>query len=57
MKVSSNVVGNSNDENNFPNELLLTNTQVSKIRKPLQIISLANTELSKFKLHKIRQSG
>ena len=25
---SSNVVGNSNDENNFPRELLLTNTQV-----------------------------
>ena len=57
MKVSSNVVGDSNDENNFPNELLLTNTQVSKTRKPLQIISSANIELSKFKLHKIRQSG
>ena len=32
MKVSSNVVGDTNDENNFPHKLL-TNTQVSKLRK------------------------
>ena len=29
LKISSNVVGDSNDENNFPHKLLLTNTQVS----------------------------
>ena len=28
-KLSSNVAGDSNDENNFPYKLLLTNTQVS----------------------------
>ena len=28
LKLSSNVVGDSNDENNFPHKLLLTNTQV-----------------------------
>ena len=28
QKISLNVVGNSNDENNFPQKLLLTNTQV-----------------------------
>ena len=28
LKLSSNVVGNSNDENNFLHQLLLTNTQV-----------------------------
>ena len=27
-KISSNVIGDSNDENNFPHKLLLTNTQV-----------------------------
>ena len=26
LKLSSNVVGDSNDENNFPHKLLLTNT-------------------------------
>ena len=30
--ISSNVVGNSNDINNFPHKLFLTNTQVSRIR-------------------------
>ena len=29
LKVSSNVVGDSNDENNFPHKLLLTDTQAS----------------------------
>ena len=33
LKLSSNVVGDSNDENNFPHKLFLTNTQVSKLRK------------------------
>ena len=33
LDFSSNIVGDSNDETNFPHKLLLTNTQVSKIRK------------------------
>ena len=33
LKISSNVVGDSNDENNFPHKLLLTNIQVSKLCK------------------------
>ena len=33
LKLSSNLVGDSNDENNFPHKLLLTNTQVSKLCK------------------------
>ena len=33
LKISSNVAGDSNDENNFPYKLLLTNTQVSRLRK------------------------
>ena len=41
FKISSNVVGDSDDENIFPHKLLLTNTQVSKLYKAnnsLQII-------------------
>ena len=32
LKLSSNVFGDSNDENNFLHKLLLTNTQASKLR-------------------------
>ena len=32
-KLSSNVVSDSNNENNFPHKLLVTNKQVSKHRK------------------------
>ena len=38
LKISSNVIGDSNHENNFPHTLLLTNTQVSKVCKVVQII-------------------
>ena len=31
LNLSSNIVGYSNDENNFLHKLLLTNTQVSKL--------------------------
>ena len=31
LKLSSNVIGNSNDGTNFPHKLLLTNTQASRI--------------------------
>ena len=33
LRISSSMVGNSNDNTNFPNELLLTNRQVANIRK------------------------
>ena len=54
LKISSNVAGDSNDENNFPHKLLLTNTQV---RKAFPNNSSANIKLSKTHLHKIGQSG
>ena len=38
LKLSSYVVGESNDENNFPHKLLLTNTQFSRLRKAFAII-------------------
>ena len=33
LNLSSNIIGDSNDENNFSHKLLLTNTQVWRLRK------------------------
>ena len=57
LKLSSNVVGDSDDENNFPRKLLLTNTQVSKFHKAFANNSSASIKLPKTQLHKISQSG
>ena len=57
LKLSSNVVGDSNDENKFPHTFLLTNTQVLKTRKAFANGSSANTKLSKTHLLKIGESG
>ena len=56
LKISLNVVGESNDENNFPHKLLLTNTQFLKVRKVFANGLSANIK-SKSQLHKIGQSG
>ena len=56
LKLSSNVVGGSNDENTFQKKLLLTNTQVLKLRKAFANGSSANIKLTKTQLHEIRQS-
>ena len=53
LKLSSNIVGDSNDGNNLPHQLLLTNTQVSRLRKAFANSSSANIKLSKTQLHKI----
>ena len=45
LKISSNVIGDSNDENNFPRKLLLTNTHISKLRKAFVNNSSANIKL------------
>ena len=57
LKMSSNVVGDSNEENNFRHKLLLTNTQDSKLCKAFPNGSSANIKLSKTRFHKIGQSG
>ena len=44
LKISSNVFGDSNDENNFLYKLLLTNTQVSKLCKAFANNSSANVK-------------
>ena len=56
MKLSSNFVGHSNDGNNFPHNLLLTNTQGLKLRKTFLNDSSANIELSKTQLREKGQS-
>ena len=35
LNLPTNLIGNSNDETNFPHKLLLTDTQVSKISRAL----------------------
>ena len=57
MKISSNVIGDPSDENNFPHKLLLTYTQVSRLRKAFAHNSSTNMKLSKTQLHKIGLSG
>ena len=57
LKISSNVIGDSNDENNFSHKLSLTNTQVSKLYQAFSNGSSANIKLSKNQFHKIGQSG
>ena len=53
LNLSSNIIADSDDENNFLHKLLLTNTQVSRLRKAFANNSSANIKLSKIQLHKI----
>ena len=57
VKISSNVVGDSNDENNFMQKLLSTNAQISRLCKAFANDSSANIDLSTTLLLKIGQSG
>ena len=47
LRLSSNVVGNSDDETNFPHKLLLTNRQVANLRKAFANYTLIEVKLSK----------
>ena len=38
LNLSLNIIGDSDDENDYPHKLLLTNTQSSKLRNAFQII-------------------
>ena len=51
------MVGNSNDNTNFPNELLLTNRKVANIRKAFVKNTSIDIKLSKTQLSKMIQSG
>ena len=57
LRISSNMVSNSNDNTNFSHELLLTNRQVVNIRKAFANHSSIDIKLSKTQLSKMIQSG
>ena len=56
MKIYLNIVGNSNDENNFMHKLVLTNAQGPKLCKAFANGSTVNIKLSLTQIgHKIEQ--
>ena len=52
LNLSSNNIGDSNDENNFSHKVLLASTQVSRLRKAFAKHSSANLKSSKIQSHK-----
>ena len=57
LRLSSNMIGDSDDEINFPHELLLTNRQVANLRKAFADKSSTDIKLSKTQISKMIQSG
>ena len=57
LRLSSNMIGNSDDETNFPHELLLTNRQVENLCRAFANNSSTDIKLSKTQLSKMIQSG
>ena len=57
LRLSSNMIGNPNDEINFLHKILLTNRQVANLRKMFRNSSSTNIKLSKTELFKMIQSG
>ena len=51
------MIGNSNDETNFPHKLLLTNRQVANLHKAFANHTSTDTELSKAQLTKMQKGG
>ena len=56
LKLSSNIIGNSDDETKFPHKLLLTNKQVANLRKAFANNSSTDIKLLKTQLPKMMQS-
>ena len=54
LRLSSNMVGNSDDEANFPHQLLLTNRQISSLRKAFTNYASVDIKLSKTQLTKMQ---
>ena len=57
LRLSSNMIGNSDDKTNFPHELLLTNRQVVHLRKAFAKHTSTDIKLPKTKLSMMIQSG
>ena len=57
LRLSVNMIGNSDDEANFPHKLLVTNRQVGNLRKAFPNHTSTDIKLSKTQLSKMIQSG
>ena len=57
LRLSSNMIGNSDDETNFPHRLLLTNRKVANLGKAFANNSSTGIKLSKAQLSKMIQLG
>ena len=57
LRLSSNMVGNSDDETNFPHKLLLTNRQTLSLRKAFNNHKSADIKFSKAQLTKMQKGG
>ena len=57
LRLSSNMIDNSDDETNFPHKLLLTNRQVANLRRAFANHTSTDIKLSKNQLSKMIQSG
>ena len=57
LRLSSNMIGNSDDNTNFPHELLLTNRQVANLHKAFAKNTSTDIMLSKTQLSRMIQSG
>ena len=57
LRLSSNMIGNLDDEANFPHKLLLTNRQVANIRKAFANHTSTDIKLSKAQLTKMQKGG
>ena len=57
LRLSSNMVGNSDDEVNFPHKLLLSNRQTLSLRKAFNNHTSADIKFSKAQLTKMQKGG
>ena len=57
LRLSSNMVDNSNNETNFPHKLLLTNRQILSLRKAFNNHTSADIKFSKAQLTKMDKGG
>ena len=57
LRLSSNLIVNSDDETNLPHKLLLTNRKVANLRKAFANHTSTDIKLSKAQLTKIQKGG
>ena len=57
LRLSSNMIANSDDEANFPHKLLITNRQVANIRKMFPSHTSTYIKMSKAQLTKMQKGG